>query len=137
MEKKNVNCLLISILILLTTVASGQKAFTDCSAAFLSNKIIVDEYTDKGKCVLSATAVGKLTVCTADLGSTESKPKEKISFKIAIRDHSTKTLVMFSDEVFSQINIEDVLRRCSKGDQIVLLTTNSQYALPHNEIQVL
>jgi len=137
MMTKNVNCLLISVLMMISMISFGQKAFIDCSAAFLDNKIVVDEYTTKGKCVLPVTAIGKLTVCTADLSPTESKAKDKISFRIAIRDKNTKTLVMFSDEVFSQINIEDVLKKCSKGDQIVLLTIDSQYALPHNEIQVL
>ena len=44
---------------------------------------------------------------------------------------------MFSDEKFKHINIQSILKKCKKGDLIVLMTTDNQYALPHNEILVL
>jgi hypothetical protein len=134
---KAVNYLLAGALLMMSDFAFGQKFFNDCSAAFLNNKMVVDEYAPNGKCKLGANAVGTLTVCTADLSETGNKAKEKISFRIAIRDKNTKTLVMFSDETYQEVNIEKVMEKCTAGDNIVLLTTNSQYALPHNEIQVL
>jgi len=134
---KIANYLLAGSLLMMSGLAFGQKSFNDCSAAFLNNKMVVDEYAPNGKCKLAANTVGKLTVCTADLSPTGNKAKEKISFRIAIRDKNTKTLVMFSDETYKEVNIEKVMQKCTAGDQIVLLTTDSQYALPHNEIQVL
>lgn len=107
-----------------------------CSAAFLDNKLVVDAYTPTGKCRLPLTARGELTVATADLSLESSKPVERLPFKIAIRDENTKTLTMFSGEDYRKIEVQQVLVKCKKGDSIVLLTLERQYALPHNEILV-
>lgn len=134
---KKVTLSVIGLLLLSSGMSFGQKAFSNCSAAFLNNKMVVDEYSTKGKSKIGANATGILTVCTAELGPTSAKAVEKIVFKIAIRDKDTKTLVMFSDEGFNQVNIQNVLKKCEKGDHIVLMTTDNQYALPHNEILVM
>ncbi|RDB05409.1 hypothetical protein [Runella aurantiaca] len=107
-----------------------------CSAAFLDNKIVVNEYTPTGKCSLPLNARGELTVATAELSLKKSKPVENLPFKIAIRDENTKTLTMFSGENYRKIEVQQVLVKCKKGDSIVLLTLEKQYALPHNEILV-
>lgn len=120
----------------LSITVFSQEAFTNCSAAFLNNKLVVDEYSPSGKCTLPDTATGELTVCTANLSPENSIPVEKIKFKIALRDKSTGTLTMFSNETYKQVDIRKVLTRCKKGDHIVLITTDTEYSLPHNEIQV-
>ena len=121
------------LLSVLAFYSYGQQV---CSAAFLDNKIVVNEYTPTGKCSLSLTARGELTVATAELSLKESKPVENLPFKIAIRDENTKTLTMFSGEDYRKIEVQQVLAKCKKGDSIVLLTLEKQYALPHNEILV-
>lgn len=98
--------------------------------------MIVDAYTTKGKSSLPITSTGELTVNTVELSPTESKAVDRIPFKIAIRDQHTKTLTLYSNENFKQVPIQNVLARCCKGDHIVLLTTDTQYALPHNEILI-
>ncbi len=98
--------------------------------------MVVDTYTDKGKCLLPSTATGKLTVCTVYLSPTASKAVDKTTFKVAIRDKATRTLHLYSNEAFKQVEIRDVLTKCRKGDHIVLLTLGDLYALPHNEILV-
>ncbi|MFN0175373.1 MAG: hypothetical protein ACKVU0_12040 [Saprospiraceae bacterium] len=120
----------------LTVTCFAQEAFTSCTAAFLDNKIIVDEYTPNGKCALSAASTGVLTVCTADLSPTNSIPVKQIKFMVALRDQNTKTLTMFSSETYKQIDIQKVLARCKTGDHIVLITMDDAYSLPHNEILV-
>lgn len=117
----------------LALVSHGQQV---CSAAFLDNKMVVDEYTPKGKCSLPLTARGELTVATAELSSNESKAIDSVPFKIAIRDENTRTLTMYSGDDFRKIEIQKVLAKCKKGDSIVLLTLEKQYALPHNEILI-
>lgn len=114
----------------------GQTRFNTCAAAFLDNKMVVDAYTDKGKCLLPSTATGQLTVCTVELSPTASKAVDKTTFKVAIRDKATKTLHLYSNEAFKQIEVRDVLTKCRKGDHIVLLTVDDLYSLPHNEILV-
>ncbi len=120
----------------LTATGFTQEAFTSCTAAFLDNKIVVDEYTPNGKCVLPSTSNGTLTVCTADLSPTQSIPVKQIKFMVALRDQNTKTLTMFSNETYKHIDIQKVLKRCKTGDHIVLITMDDAYSFPHNEILV-
>lgn len=134
---KNVFYLPYLFLLAIVNPLFAQNKFTNCSAAFLNDKMIVTEYNSKGKSIVREKATGELTVCTAELGPTTNKPVEKIVFKVAIRDKDSKTLVMFSDQAFKQIAIQNILKKCKKGDAIVLMTADNQYALPHNEILVL
>jgi|GEM_PF-493383 len=119
-----------------TCSALGQNNFNSCSAAFLDNKMVVNEYSPTGKCTLPIESTGKLTVCTADLSPNESKAVDRLKFMVAIRDKNTKTMVMYSNKTYKQLDIRKVLSKCSGGDSIVLLTTNNKYALPHNEVLV-
>ena len=123
---------------LLANLCLGQdhNVYRNCSAAFLDSKMIVDKYSPTGKCVLSSTATGELTVNTVDLSPTESKMVDPIGFRVAIRDKETKTLFSYSGEEFKKLDIQKILARCRKGDSIVLLTVNDDYALPHNEILI-
>ncbi|MCC6463302.1 MAG: hypothetical protein IT260_22725 [Saprospiraceae bacterium] len=121
---------------MLAACCGAQTRFTNCSAAFLDNKMVVDDYSPTGKCSLPDTATGELTVCTADLSPQGSHPVDQIKFKVAIRDQQTGTLTMFSNETFKRVDIRNILSRCRKGDHIVLITMVDEYALPHNEILV-
>ena len=117
-----------------STFSYGQHI---CSAAFLGSKMIVDQYTDKGyKNEIALNATGELSVSTVYLDKNESKAVDRIPFKIAIKEQGTKTITMFSREDFMKVDVQKVLSQCKKGDQIVLLTLDKQYALPHNEILV-
>lgn len=130
----------IAFLLLLLGCTFGNSRAQDrpqsCVAAFVGSKMVVDEYSTTGKCKLPLTASGELAVFTVDLSPTESKALDKIDFRIAIRDKDTKTLMVFSGRSYRQIPVQDVLAKCQKGDHIVLLTENSRYALPHNEIEI-
>jgi hypothetical protein len=121
---------------ILANLCLGQQAFNQCAAAFVGNKMVVNEYTTKGNCRLPATATGELRVSTVELSPTKAKAVDRIAFKIAIRDKATQTLVLYSKEEFKQVPIQKVLAKCRKGDHIVLLTLDNAYALPHNEILV-
>ena len=83
-----------------------------------------------------ARATGTLTVQTVDLSLTTSIGIDKIEFRVAIRDKATGTLFQYSGETYREVAIQSVLAHCKKGDQIVLLTIDGRYALPHNEILV-
>ena len=115
----------------------AQEQFTNCSAAFLDQKMVVDQYSPEGKCALPVNAAGELSVCTADLSPERSVAKDKIAFKIAIRDKNTGTLTMYSGDTYRGINIQKVMAQCKPGDRIVLITMDREFALPHNEILVL
>ncbi len=122
--------------LLLTGNTYGQVSPSHCSAAFIGNKMLVDKYTDKGKCEVSAEAAGVLSVKTVELAEGKGKPVDAVPFKVAIRDKNTGTLTMFAGNPFLELDVKKVLYKCRPGDSIVLLTTDPKYALPHKEIVV-
>ncbi|GAB2540025.1 hypothetical protein [Spirosoma aerophilum] len=134
--KKSMKLGLVGLGCCLSTMSLAQEKFSNCSAAFVSSKLLVDHYTPTGQCRLSANAKGNLSVSTVALTPTQTKALNRIDFKLAICDKETKTVHLFSDKTYRQIPVQRVLSHCKKGDQILLLTTNSRYALPHNTILV-
>lgn len=128
--------LLILSFILFSHSLLAQSTFTDCTAAFLNSKMIVEKYDNLSKCKVSLNAKGSLAVSTVELSADKAKAINNIPFSIAIKDQKTGTIKLSFKEVFPNIDIQNVLTKCKKGDTIVLLTSSDQYALPHNEITV-
>jgi hypothetical protein len=128
--------LLIATIWLISLNLTAQNRFNNCSAAFLSQKMIVDDYSPEGKCVLKNTASGELTVNTATYDNNKWQMGDKISFKLTIRDGKTKTLLSFSDATYTEIDVKKILTKCQKGDFILISIIKDEYALPHNEILV-
>jgi hypothetical protein len=126
----------ILIFVLFCSKSFAQKAFTNCAAAFLDNKMIVGEYSAKAKAFISLSAQGELSVGTVALSEKENKLVDNFAFSVAIKDKETGTLMLFSKENYAKIDIRKILSRCHKGDSIVILTLNNEYSLPHNEILV-
>ena len=112
----------------------GQEKDQQCAAAFLDARMVVDEYSPKGQCRLALQSTGELTVQTVALSPTESKALAAIPFKVAIRNGETHTLTLYSSTDVVKVPVQDVLKRCRKGDSLVLLTVSDHYSLPHNEI---
>lgn len=118
-------------------VFAQQGSFSNCSAAFLGDKMIVNEYSPEGKCMISSTATGMLTVRPVTLFSDKPPiPGKKIRFKVAIRGGESKTLMLFSEKTYKEMDIQKVLKACKKGEYIVLLTLEREWAVPHSEILI-
>ncbi len=135
MTKKN---LFVSVIAFMVLNINGvaQNKFSNCSAIFLNQKMVVDDYSPKGKCLLQTTTTGQLTVCTAVFENDKWRAVDKIPFRITIRDGETKTLLSYSDKTYKNIDINSVLSKCRKGDYILISVLKDEYALPHNEILV-
>ena len=43
---------------------------------------------------------------------------------------------MFSKDKIQKIEIQKILEKCKKGDYIIVLTVNNEFALSHNKILV-
>ena len=118
-------------------VAQGQNDFTNCTAVLLNNKMVVNEYTPSGKCELAIDAKGVFTVQPVSLGENGSAdPRGKRRFKIAIRDGNTRTLFLYADKAYEEIEANKILSQCKKGDSIVFITMDRDLALPHSEVLV-
>lgn len=134
---KRINRLVLLLLFsAVSTIAFAQKHYTNCTAAFLDNKLVVNEYSPEGKCVLDSTATGILTVSPATYDNNAWVAEYPAEFMVAIRDGNTRTICMFSDKRYKKLDISGVLSKCRKGDYIVLMTMDNQLALPHNEILI-
>jgi hypothetical protein len=133
--------LLIFILLLTGNVVLAQDRFSSCSAVFLNDHMIVEEYSANAKAKISKDATGWISAGAVTLGDVAKGEKkaeitQKIEFGVAIKDANTGTIVLFSPKEFKKIEAEKVLEKCKKGDTIIIMTTDNTYALPHNEILV-
>ncbi len=134
---KRVNRLILLLLCSsLSTFSFSQNTFNNCTAAFLDNKLVVNEYSPKGKCALDSTAQGTLTVNPATFDNNVWTANAAAEFMVAIRDGNTGTICMFSDKKYKKVDISQVISKCRKGDHIILMTMDNQLALPHNEILI-
>lgn len=138
---KKANQIILTILLGFINFSFGQDKFSNCSAAFLNDKMIVEEYSNTAKAKISIEAKGWLSAGTVSLGDTQKGEvamtiTEKFNFGVAIKDGNSGTMMLYSASTFKKVEIEKVLAKCKKGDYIVILTTDDQYALPHNEILV-
>ncbi len=137
LEMKNRNIIIAAFLVLFFKIGlSAQSKFSECSAIFLNQKMVVDDYSPNGKCQLKANAKGTLTVNTAIFENDTWRAEDQIGFKITIRDGNTKTLLSYSEISFLKIDIQSILSKCKKGDSILISVLKDKYALPHNEILV-
>ena len=121
----------------LNSVPMSGEAFSDCAAIFYKGEMLVNEYSPKGSCSIIKGNKGVITLASVELNENGGRAIKNLPFKIAIKDHKTNTIVMYSDKKYTEIMIEDVLTRCRKGDKILIMTLDSTYALPHNEIEVM
>lgn len=146
---KNVTLLLLTIfsLFLVESVSaqtcqpapsckSATKPFSNCAAAFLNNKMLVNDYSPNGRCIVEEGSKGKLMVSTVNLSFESVEPFKSAGFKVAIKNEETGTLWLFSEETYREIEVEKILAKCQKGDKIVLLTVDNEFSLPHNEIAI-
>lgn len=135
--KKPINLFfLITGCLLASPMSFGQKVPQQCAAAFLNTQMLVNEYSPKGQCRLDLHSTGELTVQTVALSPTGSKALAAVAFKVAIRDKETNTLTLYSSADVVKVDVKEVLKRCRKGDSLVLLTLSDQYSLPHNKILI-
>jgi len=137
--KSNMKRLLFAFIGLFYAIGTfAQKEdFNNCAAAFLDQKMIVDDYSPEGKCVVSSGAHGTLTVRPVTINAGEAPvPGEKIKFKVALRGSGDRALMLLSEKTYNEVDIQDILKQCQKGDRIVLLTLEREWALPHHEILI-
>lgn len=111
--------------------------YRECAVIFYDGKMLVDEYTPEGKCKVLPRQSGKLSLRTLGSSKTGCRSAELLSFRIAIRNKETNTLWMYSDQIFQEIYLDNVIQECKKGDTILIMTVDKRYSLPHHEIEIM
>lgn len=133
--------MILVFMLAVISVSYGQDTFSSCSAVFLNDQMIVEEYSASAKAKISKDAQGWISAGAVSLGEVSKGEKkfeitEKIEFCVAIKDANSGTIILFSPKEFKKIEAEKVLAKCKKGDSIIIMTTDNTFALPHNEIVV-
>lgn len=117
--------------------AQSESDFNNCSAIFLNGKMLVNQYTTEGKCTITTTTTGKLSMHPVELFEDgRAIPKGDIRFKVAIRGLPGGTLMLWSEKTYKEIELSKILPACKKGESIVLLTLEREWAVPHHEILI-
>lgn len=145
-----VNLIFSAFLFVTTAISSGAQSldifpdyipapdanYKECAAILFNGKMLVDEYSPNGKCILSNGTAGKLSVSSVILNDKGATPGEKIGFRVAIKNDRTNTLWMFSNDVHYELNIQSVMKKLEEGDSILIMTVDQKFSLPHHEIIV-
>ena len=118
-------------------LSKKKEPFNNCTAAFIGNKMVVDDFSPRGKCEIEAGTKGNLSVSTVNLSLTETTPFKNVGFKVAIKNEKTNTLWLYSEETFYEIPVESIMAKCKPGDKIILITVDKEFSLPHNEIAII
>ena len=117
--------------------AQSENDFSNCSAIFLNGKMLVNEYSPEGKCKITASTTGKLSLHPVELFEDgRAVPKGDIRFKVAIRGLPSGTLMLWSEKTYKKVDLSKILPACKKGESIVLLTLEREWAVSHNEILI-
>lgn len=119
-------------------IAKCEKSenYKDCAAILYKGNVLVNEYSPRGFCKLETGMTGPLTVASVALDEEGATPGKNISFRVAIKNERTNTMWMFSDQVYEEVQLEDILRKIEKDDKIIIMTVDRKYSLPHHEIKV-
>ena len=133
--------LLLLSFLFIGNIMIAQDLYNSCSAAFLNDQMIVEEYSATAKAKISKETTGWISAGAVSLGDVSKGEKafeitEKLAFGVAIKDASTGTIMLFSPKEYKKIEAEKVLAKCRKGDSIIIMTIDNKFALPHNEILV-
>lgn len=119
----------------------AQEDFSNCSAVLFNNQMFVGEYSNNAKCKILKYEKGLLSTAAVSLGDFREENKgfqikEKFEFGVAIKDGKTGTIILYSSKTYKKISVEKYLAKCKKGDFILIITKDVQFALPYNYLLV-
>lgn len=98
--------------------------------------MLVDDYSPQGKCSINQAAEGTLYVSTVGLSMDFTRPFQTVEFRVAILNNETNTIWSYSEETFTKIDLKKVIEKCKVGDDIIIMTVDKRFSLPHNVIEI-
>lgn len=109
------------------------------SSIFFEGKRLMgnDLATDSDKIILEAGMRGKFTVAPVIMNGDTATQGKAVPFRIAIKKKSMRSLWMYSDKVFDEVNFEDIMQECEVGDEIIFIMVNRDYFLQNYEVEVM
>jgi hypothetical protein len=96
-----------------------------------------DLSTDSDKIILEQGMRGTFTVAPVIMNQGVATQGKAVPFRIAIKKKYMRSLWMYSDEVFEEVNFEDIMEECEVGDEIIFIMVNRDYFLQNYEVEVM
>ena len=138
---KNIFVVIITLLMLPAMAQSSlETKGRSCSVVTLDQVWIPESYDRGAKCAIEKSATGTISVHeTFDVSDRDHYNKEDyISFKVVLFKKGFDTMVLYSDQDYSSLDVASVLTKCEKGDEIIIILNDSDnYSLPHHRITVI
>ncbi len=109
------------------------------SSIFFEGKRLMgnDLATDTDKIILEAGMRGTFTVAPVVMNGDVATQGKVVPFRIAIKKKYMRSLWMYSDEVFEEVNFEDIMQECEVGDEIIFIMVDKDYFLQNYEVEVM
>jgi hypothetical protein len=109
------------------------------SSIFFEGKRLMgnDLAMDSDKITLEAGMRGKFTVAPVVMNGDVATQGVAVPFRIAIKKKSMRSLWMYSEEVFEEVQFEDIMKECEAGDEIIFIMVNRDYFLQNYEVKVM
>lgn len=127
---------LVFLFVLVSSCTFSQEKHNNCVAVFIGEDMVVDEYSPRGKSIIDASSKGWLTVNMVELGENTAVKGKSVKYFLAVRDAKTESLTMLTSKATDKQALVDVLVDFEKGDKLIVLLEDDEYALPHYEIEI-
>lgn len=111
-------------------------SYTDFSAVLFNGEIIFKENTPAGPMEVDPIIGGVFSVAKVDRSSYKYEVKDPIGFKIAIHNHRTNALRMYSEDTLYEVSVDKLRAECEMGDKIIFITIDPKHQLPRHEIRL-
>lgn len=85
---------------------------------------------------IMADAKGTLSISAIKREAGKPVPMHRIKFRVAIKDYHTHTLWMYSDKVYEEIDVAELMNTCKVGDKLVFMTVDRRYRLSKHELSI-
>lgn len=122
--------------ILLMSIGVFAQNNSECVAVFHEDDMVADEFSPRGISIVSKYTKGSLTVNLVTIGD-EIIKGAAVSFYVAIKDVKTKTLTMISAVATQSLDLQSITSNRKEGDKIVIIMSDSRYALPTEQHEIM
>lgn len=78
--------------------------------------------------------MGRLTVNAVDRKTNKPIEGKALGFMIGIKDFDTNTILMFSQQVYHEIDLAELQGKLGYGDVLLIMTVDRDYRLPRHEV---
>ena len=106
------------------------------AAVLINGKVCDRHYFIKDRPKIGVGMQGLLTIASVSSSGDSKLPINKIRFQVAIKNKRTNTTWIYTKSDVSEVDLDDLLKKCEMGDYLILMPADQAYALPDHEMYV-